>query len=341
MSIFGARLRVGNDKNRMFPDMSLRRQVVTVLFEDFLLLDLAGPLGAFEITNTFVTGGYDIRFVSAQGGRVRSSSGLVVETDRFEDGAPVDLLLVPGGPGTNAATASSDIIDLIQQAAKHADQVASVCSGAFLFAAAGLLDGRRATTHWGECQRLQKLHHDTIIDQQSLFVRDGNVWTSAGITAGIDLTLAIIERDHGFAVAREVARALVVDQRRPAGRPQLAAALDLQKPEGRFTPVLEWARQRLSERLDVERLAERCGLSPRQFSRAFTAAIGITPAKAIERMRVDQARGDVAAGQEPLDVIARRHGFGTAARMRRAFARDKRLPAITGNEMNPLTSCEE
>lgn len=299
----------------------MTRRVVAILYDGFLLLDLAGPLGALEVAGHNVENGYAIELTSVDGGIVQSSAGVGVETIRFTAGSPVDLMIVPGGPGSGAAAAAADVLGLVRQVSAHARRSASVCSGAFLLAAAGLLDGRRATTHWAAAGVMRRDYPQVAVDSDCIFIEDGNVWTSAGITAGIDLGLALVERDHGFAVAQQVAQNLVVYHRRPGGQRQFSAALELQGPNGRFGQLLDWARERLHERLDVDRLAEQSRLSPRHFSRAFAEATGLSPGKAIEKLRVDHARSEVLAGQEGLETVARRYGFGTAAQMRRAFIR--------------------
>lgn len=299
----------------------MNRRVVVVVFDGFLLLDVAGPIGALEVAGYHLGDGYKVELTSVSGGIIRSSSGVKVETAPFVASPPVDLMIVPGGPGTEHAAAAEPMLALIRQVSSHARRSASICSGAFLLAAAGILNGRRATTHWGEAGRLRREYPQVAVDSDCIFVEDENVWTSAGITAGIDLALALIERDHGFAVAQQVAQSLVVYHRRSGGQSQFSAALELQDPDGRFGHLLDWVRQRLNERLDVDRLAEQCGLSPRHFSRAFASATGVPPGKAIETIRVDRARSDVLAGQESLDIVARRYGFGTAAKMRRSFIR--------------------
>lgn len=299
----------------------MTRRVVALAFDGFLLLDLAGPLGVLEIAGHYAADGYAIELASPAGGIVRSSSGIGVETMPFRPGAEVDLLIVPGGDSTMAAAVDEPIVTLIRTVSAEARRTASVCSGALLLAAAGLLDGKRATTHWGAAATLRQSHPQVTVDSDCIFIEDGEIWTSAGVTAGIDLGLALVERDHGFTVAQQVAQGMVVYHRRPGGQHQYSAALELQGPDGRFGPLLDWARERLHERLDVDRLAGRCGLSPRHFSRAFAAATGMPPAKAIERLRVERARAEVAAGQVGLETVARRHGFGSALRMRRAFLR--------------------
>jgi transcriptional regulator GlxA family with amidase domain len=297
------------------------KRVVVVVFDGFLLLDVAGPIGALEVAGYYVEDGYAIELTSISGGIVRSSAGITVETVPFVVGLPVDLMIVPGGPGSVEAAGVEPVVALIREVSSHARRSASVCSGAFLLAAAGILNGKRATTHWEAAGILRRDYPEITVDSDCIFIEDGNVWTSAGITAGIDLALAWVERDHGFAVAQKVAQGLVVYHRRPGGQHQFSSALELQGPDGRFGPLLEWARERLHERLGVDRLADHCGLSPRHFSRAFATATGLSPGKAIEKIRVDRARSDVLTGQESLEIVARRCGFGTAARMRRSFIR--------------------
>jgi transcriptional regulator GlxA family with amidase domain len=213
------------------------------------------------------------------------------------------------------------MLALIRQAAASARRIASVCTGAFLLAAAGLLDGRRVTTHWRRAAALARLYPGIRVEPDRIFVRDGNIWTSAGITAGIDLALALIADDLGEAAAKHTAQQLVVYHRRPGGQSQFSALLELEQPEGRFGALLGWARERLHETMPVERLAERAAMSPRHFARAFTAETGVTPAKAIEHLRLEAARARVEGGPEPIDQIAAQTGFGDPERMRRAFIR--------------------
>ena len=200
-------------------------------------------------------------------------------------------------------------------------RIASVCSGAFLLAAAGLLDGRRATTHWSRSQQFARRFPNVRLEPDRIFVRDGAIWTSAGITAGIDLALAMIAEDLGEAIARRTAQQLVVYRRRPGGQSQFSALLEMERPDGRFGALLGWARERLAEPLCVERLAERAAMSPRNFARAFAAETGVTPARAVERLRVEAARERVEADGGPIDAIAGETGFGDPERMRRAFLR--------------------
>lgn len=197
----------------------------------------------------------------------------------------------------------------------------SVCTGAYLLAEAGLLDGRRATTHWGQSERFARRFPQVRLEADRIFVRDGEVWTSAGITAGIDLALALIEDDLGVEVARRTAQELVVHHRRPGGQSQFSALLDMGGVNGRFADLMDWVRERLAERLNVERLADRAAMSPRHFARAFAAETGLTPAKAVERLRLEAARLRVETTHEPIDRVAEAAGFGDPERMRRAFLR--------------------
>ena len=206
-------------------------------------------------------------------------------------------------------------------AMKTARRVCSVCSGAYILAQAGVLDGKRATTHWGRTPDFQTRYPAVKLEPDCIYTHDGKVWTSAGITAGIDLALALIADDLGEEVSRRAAQELVVYHRRPGGQSQFSALLDIERVEGRFTPLLAWMRERLDEELSVEALASQAAMSPRNFSRAFLAETGITPAKAVERLRLESARERVEHSAEPIDVVARRVGFGDPERMRRAFVR--------------------
>jgi transcriptional regulator GlxA family with amidase domain len=234
---------------------------------------------------------------------------------------PLDTLIVAGGRGTREAAACTDTSAFVRAAAGRARRVASVCSGAFILAEAGLLDGRRATTHWARAAEFARAYSRVRVEPDRIFVRDGTVWTSAGISAGIDLALALVADDLGEAVAKRAAQQLVVYHRRPGGQSQFSALLETDQPSSRFSPLLAWARERLDERLPVERLADRVAMSPRHFARAFSAETGMTPAKAIERLRLETARERVESGTEPIEGVAAHTGFGDPERMRRAFIR--------------------
>jgi transcriptional regulator GlxA family with amidase domain len=196
-----------------------------------------------------------------------------------------------------------------------------VCSGAYILAAAGILDGRRATTHWGRSAHFAKLFPEVKLDADRIFARDGKVWTSAGVTAGIDLALALIGDDLGEPVAKRVAQELVVYHRRPGGQSQFSALLDMDQAGGRLSPLIAWMREHIAEPLPVERLARRANMSPRNFARAFAAQTGVTPAKAVERLRLEVAREKIETGHEAIELIAGTTGFRDPERMRRAFLR--------------------
>jgi transcriptional regulator GlxA family with amidase domain len=299
----------------------MQRTIGLLIFPEFQLLDAAGPIAAFELaarrTEPAV---YRLRIIACAAGAVASSSGVVMMAEG-PAAASLDTMIVVGGPGARVAAPEPELLALIRTAAAGARRVTSVCTGAFLLAAAGLLDGRRATTHWQRAARFARDYPSVRVEPDRIFVRDGNVWTSAGITAGIDLALALIVDDLGEAAAKRTAQELVVYHRRPGGQSQFSALLELGQPDGRFGALLGWARERLHERLPVERLADRAAMSPRHFARSFAAETGMTPAKAIERLRLDAARARVDEGGEPLDRVAVATGFGDPERMRRAFIR--------------------
>jgi transcriptional regulator GlxA family with amidase domain len=298
----------------------MTRAIGLVLFSGFQILDLAGPLSVFETANRAGSPpAYRLHLLSEQGGAVPSSGVAMVETEAAWP--PLDTVVVTGGAGTRDAMKSPGLLDLIRQSAATARRTASVCTGAFVLAAADLLDNRRATTHWARAATLQRLFRSVRVESDRIFVRDGAVWTSAGVTAGIDLALALVEDDLGFEASRAIARDLVVYHRRPGGQSQFSALLELDPPSNRIARALSFARQNLHLELTVERLAEAACLSPRQFSRSFVTETGTTPAKAIERLRAEAARPQIEEGRQPIDVIAREFGFDDPERMRRACIR--------------------
>jgi transcriptional regulator GlxA family with amidase domain len=299
----------------------MTRRVGFLIFPDLQILDAAGPIAAFEIAGRYGQGAYDLRVLAARPGDVRSSSGAAMAAAPFHPAERLDTLVVAGGDGTRVASNDAALLAAVRQAAGNARRVASVCSGAFILAAAGLLDGRRATTHWSRTQDFARRFPQVRLEADRIYVQDGKIWTSAGITAGIDLALAMIAEDLGETIARRTAQQLVVYHRRPGGQSQFSALLELDRPDARFAGLLGWARERLGEPLSVERLAAQAAMSPRNFARAFAAEAGVTPAKAIERLRVEAARERVEAGAEPIDRVAEAAGFGDAERMRRAFIR--------------------
>ncbi|MCF3947598.1 GlxA family transcriptional regulator [Acidiphilium sp. AL] len=299
----------------------MTRDIGFFIFPDFQILDLTGPLAAFQIAGMVAEAEhYRLHVLSQHGGGVTATAGLEVVTKPV-DARRLDTLIIAGGRGTRPAAQPPGRLAAVRSAASGARRVASVCTGAFILAATGLLDGRSATTHWRHAASLQRHYPSIRVDGDRIFVKDGPVWTSAGITAGIDLALAMIEEDHGSALARTVARELVVYHRRPGGQSQFSAMLDLEPDSDRVRQVLSFAREHLGEALPVERLAEAACLSPRQFGRVFRAETDETPARAVERLRAEAARMRVEAGTEPIEAIAASVGFADPERMRRAFLR--------------------
>jgi len=310
------------------------RSVVLVAFDQALLLDLAGPLQTFATASELaVEAGlarpYRLSVVSARGGAVPTSSGLPLVAEPFAAlrGKAVDTLIVPGGRGARLDPPDAALLRWIARQARRARRTCSVCTGAFLLAGAGLLDGRRAVTHWAHCARLQELHPRVRVEADPIFLRDGNLWTSAGVTAGIDLALALVEEDLGRDLALRVARQLVVFLKRPGGQSQFSAVLQTQaRDDGSFERLHAWMAAHLAEDLGVEALAERAGMSPRNFARVYTRRLGVTPAKAVERLRLEAARRALEETTAPIERVARTCGFGDEERMRRAFLRQLGVP---------------
>lgn len=300
----------------------IRRDISILIFDGAQILDIAGPVAAFEIAGQLVPDAYRIRVVGSGAEPVRLSSGSAMTVERFDAEMVCDTLIVVGGMGTEKAMNDQTTLDLIRGAARHARRIASVCSGAYILAATGLLDGRRATTHWVCNGDFQRRFPKVRLECDQIFVRDGSIWTSAGITAGIDMALALVAEDCGDDISRTVARYLVVPHRRMGGQSQFSPLMELETKNGKFHDLLRWASEHLDHRLNVEDLAEKAAMSPRNFARAFRLDTGMTPAKAIERLRIDHARAllDDSAGPS-VEEIARRSGFGEAERMRRSFFR--------------------
>ncbi|MBW9116277.1 GlxA family transcriptional regulator [Rhizobium cauense] len=294
------------------------QRVAVLLFPGFQMMSLAA-ISAFEFTNLELDEpAYEVSYLSETGGPVPSSFGVTVDTKRFDDPA-FDTLLVSGAVGIKLPTTKET--EFIRSALAASRRVASICTGAFLLAEAGILDGRRATTHWLLARELQSRYPKIKIEDDRIFIIDGSVWSSAGMTAGVDLALAMIEKDHGADVARAVARKLVVYHRRAGGQSQFSALLELEPKSDRIQKALAHARSNLKNTLSVEELAEAAHLSPRQFSRTFRAETGQSPAKAVENLRLEAARLMMEQGRHPIDVVATETGFADRERMRRAFLR--------------------
>lgn len=301
----------------------MTRHISVVIFDGFQLLDLSGPMTVFEIAARFAPGAYAIDTTAVSDGAIVASSGLIVVAEPPAEAC--DTLVVVGGEGTRAGVDNAALLALVLGLARRARRVTSVCSGALVLAAAGLLDGRQATTHWRRAGDLARYPAVAVVPDR-IFVRDGNIWTSAGITAGIDLALALVADDLGPAVAARVAREMVVPFRRPGGQSQFSTLGELAPEADRIGAALAFARDHLGEDLPVERLADVANLSPRQFARAFRSATGTTPAKAVAQLRVEAARAAIEAGGARIEAIATATGFGDAERMRRAFVRLLGLP---------------
>jgi transcriptional regulator GlxA family with amidase domain len=292
-----------------------------LIFPDFQLLDMAGRVSVFEIAGRFMGCRTPIKLLALTAGLVRSSSGVEIMAQSVKSTRMLDTLIVAGGAGIPAPVSSEPTLAFLKSAARRVRRIASVCSGAYILAQAGLLDGLRATTHWGRSGHFLAAYPKVRLEPDRIFVKDGNVWTSAGISAGIDLALAMVAEDHGEEIAKETARHLVLYHRRAGGQSQFSALLELKAPAGRFKPLLAWARERLDQPLTVERMAEQAHMSARHFTRAFIAETGMTPSKAIERLRVEIAKSRVESIGEPIEEIARSTGFRDPERMRRAFMR--------------------
>jgi transcriptional regulator GlxA family with amidase domain len=301
--------------------------VEVLTFPAVQLLDVTGPVQVFATANDLVSGAggalpYRLRLVTEGDRGVTSSAGVTLAAGPLSPGnAALDTLLVAGGRGVEAAAANPMLVDWLRQRAARARRVASVCTGAFLLAAAGILDGRRAVTHWKSCARLARCFPAVRVEPDPIFVSDGPVWTSAGVTAGIDLALALVEEDLGRSTALAVARDMVVFLKRPGGQAQFSAALALQTADDTFGALHDWIGRHLNADLSLSVLAKHAGMSERSFSRHYAEATGQTPARAVERLRVEAARRLLSESRTPVKRIAQRCGFGSEETMRRSFWR--------------------
>ncbi|HLZ82244.1 MAG TPA: GlxA family transcriptional regulator [Caulobacteraceae bacterium] len=288
------------------------------VFPGFQVMGFAA-VTAFEVANTAAGEPfYELSLLSEAGGPVRASAGFAVQTEPFGD-AVFDTVMLAAGMEIEPMTPG--LLAFARRSLETARRVAAPCTGAFVLAEAGILDGRRVTTHWAFARDLQNRFPKLKVEEDRIFIVDGPVWTSAGMTAGVDLALAMIEKDLGPEIARAVARKLVVYHRRGGGQSQFSALLELEAKSDRVQSALDYARRNLREPLSVEQLAEAARLSPRQFSRAFRAETGQSPAKAVETLRVETARMMMEQGRHSMDVIAVETGFADRERMRRAFLR--------------------
>jgi transcriptional regulator GlxA family with amidase domain len=294
------------------------RDIAFLVYPGYSLMALAMVAG-FEVVNTMEGGPfYDLHFVSETGGPIRTSAGVMLQTEVFTE-KPFDTLIVGGATFVEPSTPG--MISFMRDAPKRHRRIAAVCTGAFVLAEAGLLDGRRATTHWQHARELQRDYPMAKMEEDRIFICDGPIWTSAGMTAGVDLGLALIESDLGPEISKAVARKLVIYHRRGGGQSQFSTLLELSPKSDRIQAALAYARENLHKPLSVPDLAEAAHLSPRQFSRAFHAETGQSPAKAIENLRVEGARNLMEQSRHPIDVVARQTGFSDRDHMRRAFLR--------------------
>jgi transcriptional regulator GlxA family with amidase domain len=306
------------------------REVVIVAYPGVQSLDVTGPLEVFAGAQQLVqaTGrkdpGYEIRIVSVDGAALKSSSGLALVPDArlSRVSLNLDTLIVAGGSGHVAAAADPSLIAAISRAATSARRTASVCTGAFLLARAGLLDGRRVTTHWASAEQLARMYPEVSVDPDPIFLRDGPIWTSAGVTAGMDLALALVEEDLDREAALTIARHLVLFLRRPGSQSQFSATLASQQPDrDSLREVQRLVVEDVAGTHTVDAMAARAHMSPRHFARAFRCETGVTPARYVERVRLEAARRRLEESAEPLASVASACGFGTGETMRRSFLR--------------------
>ncbi len=303
----------------------LPNRIVMLAFDTAQILDITGPAAVFGAANDEVPGSYEVVVASASGGVIASNCGVGVATVPVAEIAPesVAMLIVVGGDedGLRATRRDPAVRDWAMRVADRAPRMGSVCTGSVVLAGWGMLAGKRVATHWRAVDDLRRLHPDLTVDGQALYVEDGRFWTSAGITTGIDMALAIVERDCGAAAATSVARRLVLYARRPGHQSQFSTLLDAQEASAcGYGPLVDWIADNLDADLGIEALADRAGQSVRSFHRKFTAAVGRTPAAFVEALRLERARTLLTDGA-PLKRVAAESGFGTAERLTRAFTR--------------------
>jgi transcriptional regulator GlxA family with amidase domain len=326
-------------------DMSSRR-IVFLIFDGLQPLDLVGPHEVFsQAVVLSPDAGYVCQVAARAAGAVRAASGLLMHA-RYAladlDPAGVDTVVAVGGYGVDVARHDRALVEWLAEAGRTARRVASVCSGVFLLAAAGLVEGRRVTSHWGDAARLAAEHPEVVVDCDPIFIRDGRVWTSAGVSAGMDLALALVEGDLGPEVARDVARYLVLYLRRPGSQSQFSMPLWSAQPStDPIRAAVSAVHADPGARHGITELAAQARLSPRHLQRRFTAELGVPPAAYVERVRIEAARRALAEGYDPVHAVARRCGFGTAETLRRVFQRRLGLAPSDYRDRFRITSLKE
>jgi transcriptional regulator GlxA family with amidase domain len=304
--------------------MPRTREILVVAVEGCESLDVMGPVEVFDYAARQVSGAYRVRVVGpSTEGWITMSNGIGIKVDPFPDPVPRhDTLVIAGGIGARAAVDDQEVLDWIDRASKKAKRTTSVCTGAYLLAAAGLLHNRRATTHWQWCDGLAQSYPEVQVDPDPVFIRDGDIWTSAGVTAGMDLALALVEDDLGPEVALSVARELVVFFKRPGGQSQFSGALSAQQAtQPALRELQAWIVGHLDADLSVSALATRANMSERSFTRAFRREVGQSPAAYVETFRIEHARALLEDGAPSLEAVAQAAGFASAEVLRRAFHR--------------------
>jgi transcriptional regulator GlxA family with amidase domain len=318
------------------------RQIDILAFPGVQLLDVTGPFQVLASANRIAAESghprpYAIQVVASAPGVIDSDAGLALVAHPLPPATQkLDTLMIAGGPGVQAACCDPALVQWLTDRAAVARRVASVCTGAFLLAATGLLNGRRVTTHWSRCAELAATFPDIRVEPDPIYINDGPIWTSAGVTAGIDMALALVQADLGRAVATRVAQQLVVFAKRPGGQAQFSAGLALAGADSTFDALHDWMKQNLRGNLTVPALASQVGMSERSFLRHYPVVTGVTPARAVERVRVEAARQALGQTMQPIKRIAQDCGFGSEETMRRSFIRILAVPPHAYRERFPV-----
>jgi len=320
-----------NRNSRYMENSTATKRVHILIFDHCQIVDATGAAGVFGSANEaakkagYTKPPYDIKFIAPETNQIKTSAGVSLYADYTlgERIPPADTLICPGGKGTHSLITDIKVTKLIKRNANRSRRVVSVCTGAFILAKAGILDGRRAVTHWAYCDQLAKDYPSINVDADPIFIQDGNVYTSAGVTAGMDLALALVEEDIGRDIALEVARDMVMFFKRPGSQAQFSTHLAAQMaPPGNIHDLQLWLLDNLSKDIDVDALAEKSSMSPRTFYRKFKKSTGLTPARFINQSRLDAARRLIEGSSIQIKAIASQCGFGDIERMRRAFQKD-------------------